>query len=248
MTTYADQTYNIRVQLDTKGCELSEGEISKLEESLAPLRKPVRAFPISDLHVLVEYEPPSEDYRVKLTLQLPGRGLATGDVDDQIHPAFRRCVRKLVHKLTAYKERLGGTESVAKHEKGTRHDVIARREVDTEAVGQTVRAGDYARFRTLLYPFEEPVRMRAGRWIQRYAKVETQLGQRFDLADIVEEVFLNAFERYDERPQQVSLGDWLEELIDPSVKLLGAETDEELSNISFARSALEAQRQRERSK
>ena len=86
------------------------------------------------------------------------------------------------------------------------------------------------------------MRKRAGRWIQRYPKIEAQLGQRFDLADITEEVFLNAFQRYDEHPREVPFGDWLEKLIDPSVKVLSEDTDEELANISFARSVVEAEK------
>jgi len=108
---------------------------------------------------------------------------------------------------------------------------------------QAVEQGSYAEFRTLTYPFEESVRKRAGRWIQRYPQVEAQLGDRFDLADIVEEVFLNAFERFEDHPREVPFGDWLESLIDPSVKLLSKDTDEELANIRFARSAVEARQQ-----
>mgnify|MGYP006908325028 FL=1 len=50
------------------------------------------------------------------------------------------------------------------------------------------------------------------------------------------------FQRYDEHPREVPFGDWLEKLIDPSVKLLSEDTDEELANISFARSAIEAEK------
>lgn len=242
---YSDQSYNIRIELDTENCEFSERQIAKLEETLSPVRELVKDFPVTDLYVTIQYYPPSHEYRVKTVFQLTGKGLATGDVEEDWHLAFRRCVRKLVHKVTAYKARLGSDEETAKHEKGTRQDVIANQPVDTQALAEAVEQSDYAEFRTLLYPFEEPVRKRVGRWIQRYPQVEAQLGERFDLADIVEEVFLNAFERFDDHPREVPLGDWLENLIDPSVKLLSKDTDEELANISFARSAVEAEREPE---
>lgn len=242
---FADESYNLRIELDTENCELSPGEIKDLEEALSPLREPVKSFPVTDLYITIQFKPPSHDYRVKVVLRLPGRGLATGDVDEHPLPAIRRCVSKLVHKTTAYKDRLGDAEAMAKHEKGTRHDVVARRPVDGQALQQAVAAGDYVEFRKLLYPYEEPVRKRAGRWIQQYPQIEAQLGEAFDLADIVEEVFLNAFERFDDHPREVPFGDWLENLIDPSVKLLSKDTDKELANISFARSALEAERARD---
>ncbi|MEZ6097733.1 MAG: hypothetical protein R3E01_02055 [Pirellulaceae bacterium] len=239
---YSDQSYNIRIELDTENCELSAAQIKQLEDALSPLREPVKDFPVADLYITIQYMPPSHDYRIKTVLRLPGKGLATGDLDEDLSPAFRRCVSKLVHKVTAYKDRLEDAEAITKHEKGTRHDVVARRAVDGQALQQAVEQGNYAEFRKLTYPFEEPMRKRAGRWIQRYPKIEAQLGQRFDLADITEEVFLNAFQRYDEHPREVPFGDWLEKLIDPSVKVLSEDTDEELANISFARSVVEAEK------
>jgi len=241
---YSDQSYNVRIDLDTENCELGADQIAHLESALSPLREPVRNFPTVDLYITIQYKPPSHDYRVKAVLQLPGRGLATGDLDEDLYPAFRRCVRKLVHKVTAYKQRLGDAEAIAKHEKGTRHGVVAQQQIDPQSLDEAARQANYARFRELIDPFEEPLRKRIGRWIQRYPKVEAQLGQRFDLADLVEEVFLNAFERFPDHPREVPFGDWLEHLIDPSVKLLSEATDDELQNVSFARSAAETQRER----
>jgi ribosome-associated translation inhibitor RaiA len=242
---YSDQSYNLRIELDTKNCELTAGEITQLEEALSPLRQPVQSFPVTDLYVTIEHQARSQDYQVKAVLQLPGKGLATGDLDQEMFPAFRRCVRKLVHKVSAYKERLGNAEDATKHEKGTRHAVVAARPIDAQQLAEAVEAGDYGAFRRLTYPLEEPLRKRIGRWIQRYPDIDARLGQRFDLADIVEEVFLNAFERFQDRPRKVPFGDWLEGLVDPSVRLLNEHTDEELSTISFARSAMEAETQGE---
>lgn len=242
---YSDQSYNLRINLDTENCELASSEIKHLEESLSRLRGPVKDFPLADLYITIEFKPPSLDYRVKAVLRLPGRGLATGDLDKDLYPAFHRCVEKLVQKLTAYKERLSDADDVAKHTQGTRHDVVARQLVDGEELQHAVEQGDYPRFRQLTYPYEESLRKRAGRWIQRYPRIEAQLGNRFDLADVVEEVFLNAFQRFEEHPREVPFGDWLEKLIDPSLKLLSEHGDEELANISFARTAMDAQQEQE---
>jgi len=56
------------------------------------------------------------------------------------------------------------------------------------------------------------------RWIQRYPEVQHEVGQSFEIADLVEEVFLLAFEQYGDRPTHISLHEWLDNLIDPAVK------------------------------
>jgi hypothetical protein len=52
---YSDQSYNLRIELDTKNCELTAGEITQLEEALSPLRQPVESFPVTDLYVTIEH-------------------------------------------------------------------------------------------------------------------------------------------------------------------------------------------------
>ena len=101
---------------------------------------------------------------------------------------------------------------------------------------------DYAAFRTATFVYEESVRKRIGRWVERYPNAEAQIGKRLQIADIVEEVFLNAFENYDRRPGGVRFGEWLENLIDPAVKELLRRPDAELENIALARAARAAEK------
>lgn len=238
---FSDQSYNLRIELDTKNCVLSANEIENLERALNPLREPVKKFPVSSLYVTIEFYPRSHDYRVQAVLRLPGPGLATGDLDKAFLPAFERCVRKLVHKVLAYENDLEGDEEHAKQAKGTLQDMSPGQEVDINAVREAVAEKDYARFRRQLLMYEELLRKRSGRWIQRYPALELQLDERFSLADVVEEVYLNAFERFDEWSDAVPLGTWLEQLIDPSLRILSRDTFEELENISFARSLRESE-------
>lgn len=238
--TFSDQSYNLRIELDTKNCELSASEVEQLERALNPLREPVKKFPVSNLYVTVEFYPRSHDYRVQTVLRLPGAGLATGDLNKACLPAFERCVRKLLHKVLAYEQDLERDEEHAKRVKGTQHDMTPNREVDINAVREAVAENDYAQFRRQLMMYEELLRKRSGRWIQRYPALEAQLDERFTLADIVEETYLNAFERFDDWSDAVPLGTWLEQLIDPSLRILSRDTFEELENISFARSLYES--------
>src|SRR5204863_1970270 len=127
----------------------------------------------------------------------------------------------------------------SKREEGTRHDVLPTQQVDPQAIDNAVRAGDYRKFRRLVSAYEGPLRERVGRWIERYPQVAAQLQEQVYLEDIIEEVFLTAFDEYEKRPKAISFGEWLESLIDPSVKLVSKAEDEELDNIIFARTLAE---------
>jgi hypothetical protein len=52
-------------------------------------------------------------------------------------------------------------------------------------------------------------------------------------------VFLNAFEQFPNHSRDVPPGEWLEQLIDPSVQAILQSPDEEFANISFVRSMRE---------
>lgn len=234
MSQSADR-HPLRIELDTENCELSAGQIEQLERALSPLRKPVAEFPVRDLYVTVRCFPRTNLYQVKTALVLTGRTLATADIDNHVHPAFKRCVRKLVKKVEGYKAELSNSPQYKKLQKGTHQEVTPVQEPDAALLEKSVADGDYAAFRAATAVFEDAVRKRIGRWVQRYPELDAQIGKELTLDDVVEEVFLNAFERYDQRPQQVGLGEWLEALIDPSVKLLLRHRDEELENIQFAR-------------
>ena len=87
--------------------------------------------------------------------------------------------------------------------------------------------------------YEEWLRRRVGRWIQRYPEAEARVGDGLLIGDLVEEVYLNAFEHFTERSRDVPLRDWIEGLIDPSLKLLLKNPAEERENASLARTLRE---------
>ena len=236
---YSDESYNLRIELDTKHCDLSADEIAKMESALDPLARVVRDFPVRDLYVTVIHHPRSKDFHVKTALVLPSRTLFTGDRDYQMYPAYERCVRKLVNKMEAYKTQLEKSSEISKHEKGTHQDVMPTQIPDVELLQKAVRDADYRQFRRATYVYEESVRKRVGRWVQRYPDINKRLGGTLDVVgDVTEEVFLNAFEQFDDRPQALRFGDWLENLIDPSIKTL-IHNPEELENVSMARTLQE---------
>lgn len=234
----SSQKHELRIQLDTKHCTLTPGEIAKMEANLGTLRIRAEQFPINDLYVTVARYPRSGDYHVKTSLVLTGRTLFTGDRDVLVHPAYLRCIRKLVSKLDAYLEALSKKPALAKRE-GGQLDVVPTVVPDGEQLDHAVREGDYAAFRKAADVYSEPVRRRVTRWISRYPELEARLDGSLSVDDAVEEVFLNAFERYNDRPQSLRLGQWLEDLIDPSLCELLENPDEELESISLARTVQE---------
>ena len=80
-----------------------------------------------------------------------------------------------------------------------------------------------------------------GTEILRAAVLAARIDHGLKIDDVVEAVFLDAFEAYPDRPQGVRFGDWLQGLIDPAIKELLAHPDRELENINLARSARAAE-------
>jgi len=236
---FPDTTYNLRIELDTHECDLTPDQIRQFEAALEPLRSPMEKFPVSDLYITVSYQERNGVYRVKTALVLPGRTLAAGDLDQYPYAAFERCVRKLLRRVLSYQAALDNEEEVRKHQKGTHQEVLPKQEPDAELLHSAVAEADYVKFREAMLVYEEPIRGRVGRWVQRFPDVEREIGSQLFLDDLVEEVFLNAFERWNERPQEVPLGEWLDKLVDPSIRLIAEHPDEELENIDFARTLRE---------
>jgi hypothetical protein len=226
--------------LDTKNCDCSADEIAKMEAALGGLADLVRDFPTSDLYITIIYHSASNDYHVKTSLVLPNKTLFTGDRDYVVYPAYERCVHKLRNKVQGYKQKLANVPEYTKHTEGTRQEVQPTSIPDGAALERAIEAGDYAAFRRALDAYEDPLRQRVGRWVQRYPDIDAEIDSRFTIADIVDEIFLNAFEEFDRRPNGVALSDWLENLIDPSIKYM-MRHPEELDNISQARSYLQSE-------
>ena len=235
---FSDQSYNLRIELDTKGCQLSADEIEDMEFDLHTLRNLVEDFPVSDLHITVVYHPKARDYHVKTSLALSGRKLFTGERNSKVHPAFEACIRKLTKKVRAYKRQMRVGEEAEKLSAGTRHSVVPVGEFDVNALVQAVQNDDFSEFRKQIDVFESALAKRITHWMQRYPEIESQSDHPIAVSDVVEEVFLNAFDRFEQRSHQVPPGEWLESLIDPSVQAILQAPDEEYERIQFAKAVL----------
>jgi ribosome-associated translation inhibitor RaiA len=237
----AQRRNDFPIQIDCHQCTVSQAEINKMRTAAASLARQVGHFPIASLHVLIARNARSNDFSVKTDLFLSGGTLVSGEHDPLPYTAFERCLDKLTDELKAYKDRLGRVPERQKVEKATRQPVQPSALPDQAAIDAAVRDGDYAAFRVAAFPFEEPVRRRVGRWVERYPEMDAQIGKRLQIADIVEGVFLDAFENHATRPKTDSFGEWLERLMDRAVRELLKKPDAELENIRLARTVLAAE-------
>lgn len=237
---FSDETYNLRINTDSENYTISETESEKMDTDLDTLRKAVATFPVSDLKIEIIRQLRTNHFDVKTSLHLPGQTLTTSDWDVQLHPAYERCIRKLVGMVGEYKERLGGKPALNKAVQGTLHEVHPSQPPDLEAVQSAAAEGDYTAFRTALAVYEESVQLRSGRWIERYPEAVERLGDGIVMSDIVEEVFLLAFERFPDRPAR-PLGEWLESLIDPAIQAYLKDPAAEKENIEMVQTAMSKQ-------
>jgi hypothetical protein len=248
---YTDDRYHLRVHFEAKECTIPADERARMQTLLAPLGAAVQDFPTADLGVKVIYHPRSRIYHVEARLHLPGQSLFAGDRDAYLDSAFQRCVRKLTLQAKAYREHpdreadrraeavMERPEAVMERRLTLNRDIVASEEPDGGMLGRAVQAGDYQAFRTLCAGYEEWLRNRIGRWVQRYPDAQDQIGNGLALGDLLEEVYLNAFEHFEQRPKQVPFHEWLEGLIDPSLKWFLKHADAERENVSVVRSLRE---------
>jgi ribosome-associated translation inhibitor RaiA len=239
---FTGENERLNVKIDTHQCQLSAAELERVRADVtASLARQVGHFPYSDVHVLVERNGRSNDYSVKTTLILSGSTLVANDHDPAMHAALERSLASLEENIRAYKERLGQVPERQKQEKGTHQDLRPDLDPDAAALEAAASAEDYPAFRAAVYGFEEPLRKRAGRLLERHPQVAAQIGKGLEVADVVEGVFLRAFEGHARRPAGTRFGDWLEGLTEETLKALQAHKDRELDKINLARSAVEAE-------
>jgi len=239
--TFSDLSYNLLVDLDMKHCQLPADELNKMEAMLSPLGDMVRNFPISKLHVLVSYRHRTQDYAIRTSLILSGDTLVSSEHHLLAHTAFEHCIDNLVRELQRYKDRLGSVSEQAKQREGTHHELVPTAPPDAQAIEAAVENGDYADFRVATSAYEGPVTALVGRWIERYPEVAARLGKDLNISDLVEDVFLIAFEEYENRPKEVRFGEWLGRHIDTAIKAMADHPDEELENVNMVRLARQAE-------
>jgi hypothetical protein len=232
---HTEQRHQMRVEIVTQECELPRDELTRMQAPLERVAEAAGGLP-AELDMTIVRHPKSRRYHVDAALRLPRRTLFTGDWDTYLDTALHRCVRKLLHQAEEYHhEPNHDGDAIAERVEAMHQGIMAPEDPDADVLGRAASAGDFHAFRRLLSGHEDWLRLRIGRWLQRYPNVEAEIGRRLKIGDLMEEVFLNAFERYHTRSGYVPLHQWLDSLIDPSLHDFLHDPIEERENISFAR-------------
>jgi hypothetical protein len=230
----------LRVEITPKGCNIPPDERARLQSSLMSLAEAVRDLPDAVLQMAVIFHRKSEMYHIEAKLKLPGRSLFSSEKDPYLDSALLRAIESIIRKAEAYRARpVEQAMEVAERRDALDREIIAPQAPDAGPVGQAVEAGDYRAFRIALVGYEDWLRRRAGRLVQRIDEAQARLGRDIRLGDIVEDVYLTAFEQWPRRRAEVPLSDWLEGLIEPSIRALLRHPDEEAEAARMARTLRE---------
>lgn len=233
---YTDDVNHLQVEIRSRNCEVPADERARMQQRLSDIGDRVRDLPIAQLSITLIAHPRSQDYHCEAKLKLPGRTLLTGERSDYLDCAFQGCVDRLTGEIDAY---LAHPDEAAIRQAGQRvaldNDIALPEDSDAGPIGRAVQAGDYRAFRNAMAAYEEWLRKRVGRWVQRFPDAEERVGRDILIGDLIEEVYLRAFERYGRRPMDVRLSEWLDKLIDPALQEAVRKPDDTHEEASLAR-------------
>jgi hypothetical protein len=237
---YLDNRSHFRVEIQTHDCDVPADERARLQRFLDPLEDAAADFPEASLWINVVYHPQRDEYHAEMKLKVPGRTLFSGAYDRYLDSALQRGIERLLRKLQIYREHPDrGAKESAEREAGGERVIVAPQDPDVGPIADAAQAGDYRAFRMGLIGYEEWLRKRVGRWIERYPEAQARVGDELLIGDLVEEVYLNAFEKFAQRPTDIRLSEWLDGLIDPSLRELLRHPEREHEAASFARTVRE---------
>jgi ribosome-associated translation inhibitor RaiA len=224
---FTAEEYHLQMEIDAKEYELTPEERTRMKPDLDRIGEAVKDFPAGQLWLTIVYHPRSNVFHAQAKLKLPGTTIIAGHHDPSLEAAVGWCADKVVRRIKAYQAQ---PDHAALDEAQQRaeldRNLVAPTEPDAGKLGEAVQYDDYSAFRVALLKQEERLRKHVGRWVQRYPEVQAQIGPTFAIADIVEEVFLQAFEEYANRPLHIPFHEWLESLTDGAIQTLCNDADE----------------------
>jgi hypothetical protein len=97
--------YNDHLRVDIRGKEYSipDEQMAWMHDALTPVADAIEDSEPCELWITLAHHMCNGAYHVAAKLKLPQQTLFVGDRDAQVRAAFRRCVSKLVRKVSACK-------------------------------------------------------------------------------------------------------------------------------------------------
>jgi len=232
----------MRLDIRSTNCDIPADERQRMETWISDLNDRLEGVGTSALFVRISFHPQSNDFNAELKLRTPHGTFKSRVKNEYLDSALA----KSFESLTAQVEADGG------HRKPTEEGAIEDRRAllerrftndvhaDDGPLAQAVLAGDYQTFRNIISDYEDWLNRRVGRLIQRDPDAQLDVGNQFRISDVVEETYLQAFESFLHRPHNISLHEWLERLIDPALRALQQNREEEEEAVSYARTVRQA--------
>ena len=215
------------VDVDVQQFDMPDDERTRLQEDVARLADELLEFTASHLKLSIVYHPKQAEYHAQAWLKLPDKRFIAGRYSPWLDYSLMRCLAKLRRHVESYKEEAGPDATRQSPQRsGPNGAFVPSPEHIAEALDKAVQWQDYRLFRRALAGYEDWLRAHVASWVGRYPQMTRLLGESIDLDDIVEEVFLMAFEQFPHRPKEQTISEWIRKLIDPAVQAMWRSPDE----------------------
>jgi hypothetical protein len=225
---------HLDIDIDVQQCEFPDDERQRIQHDLELLADELLEFPASQLRLSIVYHPRQEEYHAQAWLKLPGKRFVSGRYSPWLDYSVMRCLAKLRRHVESYREN-PNSEAIRETERRLelQNHVVPPTERIADALEKAIQRQDYRAFRRALSGYEDRMRAQVANWVRRYPQMTRLLGEDIEIEDIVEEVFLMAFDEFPVQ-QEKTISEWLRQFIDPAVKAIWHD-ESEREAAEFAR-------------
>src|SRR5262245_38826870 len=128
---HTDQRGTLRVNIETKECDLPRDELPRINEPLNRIAQIVGDLP-GQLDITIVHHPRSQQFHVREQLKLPRRSVFTGEWNDYLDTALCRSLSKLIRKAETYKQEPDkGLDEQAERVEQMNREIVAPEDPDS---------------------------------------------------------------------------------------------------------------------
>lgn len=193
----------------------AQKKLTRIERLLGRFRPSLQELAITVYH---HRQASGDRFEARTVLHLPTRTLAAQELAGTWREAIDLALDELANQVRRHKEKLRG-DWVYKRKRRQREELLAAGPLLTQDHEQSRRKAFYQ----LLAPMLRTVESHARREL-RLMELEGRVRAReFGVVDVVDEVLLQAWQQYDERPRHLELDAWLMRILQDVLVRLGNE-------------------------